>query len=96
MLYVYRQLANSVGTVDAAALALDLINWHDAMVHHARATTVPGTTNRSCADREDCPHVEARELWRRAQQLFGPDAGRLTFLAASAAVSEVDPRVAAT
>lgn len=85
MLYVYRQLAKSVGTADAAALAAELINWHDAMVHHTRAATTPGTT-RSCAEADGCPHVEARELWRRAQQLFGPDADRLTFLAGSAAV----------
>ena len=96
MLYVYRQLANSVGTADAAALALELINWHDAMVRHDRATTTSGTTNRSCAYMDDCPHVEARELWERARQMFGPDADSLTFLAASAAVSEVDTRAAAT
>jgi hypothetical protein len=88
MLYVYRQLAHTTGTTDAADLARELITWHDAMVRHTRATSAPGATTRSCAETEDCPHVEARDLWRRAQQVFGVESESLTFLAASAASRE--------
>lgn len=84
MLHVYRKLAHTTGTADAADLARKLIIWHDAMVRHSRATSAPGTTTRSCAEVEDCPHVEACDLWRRAQQVFGAESESLTFLAASA------------
>jgi hypothetical protein len=81
MLHVYRLLASSVGTADALDLAHDLADWHDAMVRHERSQAALGT---SCTAVDDCPHVEARDLWRRARQVFGTAADELAFLRASA------------
>jgi hypothetical protein len=81
MLDVYRLLASRVGTPDALDLAHDLADWHDAMVRHERLQTALGAT---CAAVEDCPHAEARDLWRRARAAFGAGADELTFLRASA------------
>lgn len=78
MLDVYRVLANRVGGADAEELAQELSRWHDAMVLHERLAT-------SCADDDDdCPHTEARELWRAARQLFGDEADNLVFLRTAA------------
>lgn len=81
MLHVYRLLAGRIGTSDALDLAEDLAAWHDTMVLHERAQSALGGR---CSTADDCPHTEARDLWRRARQTFGTDADRLTFLRASA------------
>jgi hypothetical protein len=81
MLDVYRLLATRVGTPDALDLAHDLADWHDTMVRHERTQAALGD---SCAGTEDCPHFDARDLWRRARQVFGPDADELAFLRMSA------------
>jgi hypothetical protein len=81
MLDVYRLLASRVGTPDALDLAHDLADWHDAMVRHERLQSALGA---SCPAIEDCPHAEARDLWRRARALFGAGADDLTFLRMSA------------
>ncbi|MCC7042868.1 MAG: hypothetical protein IT183_03345 [Acidobacteria bacterium] len=81
MLDVYRLLASRVGSPDALDLAHDLADWHDAMVRHERSQAALGA---SCAGVEDCPHFEARDLWRRARLVFGAAADELTFLRASA------------
>lgn len=75
MLDVYRLLANQVGTADADELSQELSRWHDAMVLHERA---------SCAEPDDCPHADARELWAAARRVFGDQAETLVFLRASA------------
>jgi len=81
MLDVYRLLATRVGTPDALDLAQDLADWHDAMVRHERSQAALGA---NCAGAEDCPHFEARDLWRRARQVFGNAADELAFLRSSA------------
>lgn len=81
MLHVYRLLASTVGTADALDLAHDLADWHDAMVRHQRFQAALGA---SCAAVDDCPHAEARDLWRRARQVFGKAADELAFLRTSA------------
>lgn len=81
MLDVYRLLANRVGTSDADELAHDLRQWHDVMVRHERLLAVTGGV---CAAADDCPHIDAADLWRRARQVFGDDADTLTFLRTSA------------
>lgn len=86
MLDVYRLLANRVGTNDADDLAQDLRKWHDAMVRHERVLV---GTGRVCAATDECPHLDAADLWTRARQVFGGDADTLTFLRASAATLAV-------
>lgn len=81
MLHVYRLLASRAGTPDALDLSHELVDWHDAMVRHERSQAALGDT---CAGVEDCPHVEARDLWRRARQVFGTAADELGFLRSSA------------
>ena len=84
MLHVYRQLAHKLGSRTALELAHDLILWHDRMVRHQRTLEAGG--GRACdGDDDGCAHVEARELWRRAVAVFGPDASALVFLRRSAA-----------
>jgi len=92
---MYRVLGDQIGTLEARALARQLVEWHDAMVKHLRVTAQRG---RECP--EGCPHEEARGLWSAAMDVFGDYAGELTFLrthdslrtrAASAAVIEVHP-----
>jgi hypothetical protein len=77
MLDVYRLLARRVGTANADELADELKAWHDAMVRHERALS---TSDRGCADLEECPHLTAAELWTRAKEIFGEEADTLTFL----------------
>jgi hypothetical protein len=82
----YRFLANQVGTQDAIDLANRLIAWHDAMVAHERAI------KREVSEcDEPCPHAEAAELWREAQQVFGPAADELAFLRAQAGKAQRAP-----
>jgi hypothetical protein len=82
MLHVYRHLANRAGTNDAVSLAHDLSRWHDQMVRHERSAKSRGFEG--CNGRDECPHVQARDLWRQAQRVFGPDAEALAYLSASA------------
>lgn len=84
MLHVYRHLANLTGTNDALSLAHDLNRWHDQMVRHERTIKALGFSG--CDGEDDCPHARARDLWRQAQEVFGPDAGALAYLSASASV----------
>jgi hypothetical protein len=76
----YRFLANQVGTQDALDLANRLVAWHDAMVAHERA--IKREVSEGCD--QPCPHDEALDLWREAQQVFGPAAAELAFLRAQA------------
>lgn len=90
MLQVYRRMASRVGTPDALELAQELADWHDAMVRHERSQAALGET---CDAADECPHVDAMDLWRRAQRLFGADAEELAFLRASAgADAETSPQ----
>jgi hypothetical protein len=73
----YRRIGFTAGTPEALQLAERLAAWHDQMVAHERR---PGST---CGD--ECPHADARELWREAQAVFGPHAHELRFLALRAA-----------
>lgn len=73
----YVVLGSSVGTAEAAALCVRLTAWHDAMVAHERRLRT-GRTRDGCDD--ECPHVEAQELWTEALATLGPRAGELTFL----------------
>jgi hypothetical protein len=83
----YRFLANQIGTPDAIDLANRLVTWHDAMVAHERA--IKREVSEGCD--QPCPHDEALELWREAQQVFGPTAEELTFLRAQAAKAQPAP-----
>jgi hypothetical protein len=92
---MYRVLGDRIGTLEARALAQQLVQWHDSMVKHLRVTAQRG---RECP--EGCPHEEARGLWSAAMDVFGDYAGELRFLRvhgrarprhASAAVIEVHP-----
>lgn len=87
MLHVYRQLAHRLGSHAAIELAHELILWHDRMVRHERTLRAGG--GRACdGDDDGCAHVEARELWRRAVAVFGPDAAELIFLQRSASAGD--------
>src|SRR5687768_12831509 len=72
---MYRVLGDRVGTLEARALARELLKWHDAMVKHLRLTAHRG---RQCP--EGCPHEEARGLWSAVMDVFGHDADEVTFL----------------
>jgi hypothetical protein len=85
MLHVYRHLANRAGTNDAVSLAHDLSRWHDQMVRHERSARALGFEG--CDGEDDCPHQQARNLWRQAQQVFGADAEALAYLSASASIA---------
>ncbi len=85
MLDLYRHLANRIGTPDALALAHDLSAWHDDMVRHQRALDARVVPAEACEVLDDCPHVQARELWRQAQSVYGEAAATLTFLRTAAA-----------
>lgn len=80
----YLQLGTRVGTADAASLSDRLAAWHDSMVAHERRQRA-GRTGDSCDD--ECPHVEARTLWREAVETFGPLARDLAFLRSRGAKS---------
>lgn len=85
MLDVYRLLARRVGTGTADELADELKAWHDAMVRHER---VLAATEGTCVDVEECPHLDATDLWARARVVFGAEADTLTFLRSRAAARE--------
>lgn len=74
---VYRRLGYANGTSEALHLAERLAAWHDAMVSHERSGW-------SLCD-DDCPHADARVLWREALETFGAAAHELQFLARRAA-----------
>lgn len=93
-MHFYQMIAHRTGSPDARELAARLSAWHDAMVQHERRMKTTGQAPAACAQRDDgCPHAEADELWRDAQQVFGEHARELVFLRARAAV-EVDAAVA--
>ncbi len=73
---VYRSIGYAVGTPEALALAARLSAWHDAMVAHQR----PADTARVTYCDDDCPHAEARSLWREAVDTFGTVAEQMGFL----------------
>ena len=73
---VYKSIGHAVGTPEALALAARLSAWHDAMVAHQR----PADTGRVTRCDDDCPHAEARSLWREAVDLFGGYAEQMGFL----------------
>jgi hypothetical protein len=72
---MYRALGDRIGTLEARALAQQLVRWHDAMVKHLRAMDRHG---RRCA--EGCPHEEARTSWLAALDAFGDGVSALGFL----------------
>jgi hypothetical protein len=78
MVDVYRLLARRVGTDLADELANELREWHDAMVRHERLAGA------GCDRDDECPHVEAVELWARARKVFGREATSLRYLQQSA------------
>ena len=73
----YAILASSIGTPEALSLRHRLTAWHDAMVTHERRLR---TTPKGELCEDDCPHAEARTLWRDALSVFGASASRLSFL----------------
>ena len=80
----YVVLGSGIGTNEATSLSTRLSAWHDAMVAHERARRVNG-----CDD--ECPHVDARVLWREAARLFGDRAGELRFLRSRGTQSQGAP-----
>jgi hypothetical protein len=76
---LYRRIGYTNGTSEALHLAERLAAWHDAMVAHERRA------GSRCDD--DCPHADARELWREALAVFGEDAYELQFLAVHASLA---------
>jgi hypothetical protein len=74
---LYAMVGAGIGSPEAAALRTRLSAWHDAMVAHERKIRA-GRTERVCD--EECPHAEARHLWREAVETFGEGARGLTFL----------------
>jgi hypothetical protein len=83
----YAMLASGSRTSTAAALAVSLAAWHDAMVAHERRLRT-GRAGDVCDD--ECPHEEARTLWAEAQAAFGERAHELSFLR-SRATSRAQP-----
>ena len=71
-------------TPEALGLFERLTAWHDEMVAHERHLRTRAESG--CG--EDCPHVEARELWADAQAALGARARELAFLR-SRAMQEV-------
>lgn len=72
----YAMPASGNGASTSSALAARLATWHDAMVAHERRARSAGGSR--CDD--ECPHADARPLWRDALQTFGADARQLAFL----------------
>jgi hypothetical protein len=73
----YTLLGSRVGTSEASSLSDRLAAWHDSMVAHERRLRARRADD-ACDD--ECPHVEARTLWREAVATFGPLATDLAFL----------------
>jgi hypothetical protein len=74
---LYTSIGSQVGSLEAAALSDRLVAWHDAMVAHERRLRA-GVASADC--NEDCPHSEARALWREAVAIFDERANDLSFL----------------
>lgn len=74
---LYMTLGSGSGTPDGQWLATRLAEWHDAMVAHERRLRTSGAPV-ACDD--DCPHHEARSLWREALDVFGQRAHELLYL----------------
>jgi hypothetical protein len=74
---LYRLIESADGLRAPSELAERLVAWHDAMVAHERLRRV-GPSASPCDD--ECPHVEARELWAEALATLGTSAHDLTFL----------------
>jgi len=74
-------------TAEASLLRARLVAWHDAMVTHERRLRSDPTDR--CDD--ECPHVEAPELWREAAAILGPRAIELTFLRSRALGAGISP-----
>jgi hypothetical protein len=72
---MYQVLGDRIGSLEARALAQQLVEWHDSMVKHLRVVNHHG---RECPER--CPHEQARGLWSAAIDVFGDYAGELRFL----------------
>jgi len=73
----YASLGSRIGTSEANSLSDRLAAWHDSMVAHERRLRAQRIDD-ACDD--DCPHGEARTLWREALAMFGPLATDLAFL----------------
>jgi hypothetical protein len=73
---LYMMVGSGVASMEATALSARLAAWHDAMVAHERRIRRDGAAE--C--HEECPHAEARVLWREAVKTFGHRAQDLTFL----------------
>jgi hypothetical protein len=80
----YVLIGSGMGTNEAAALAARLSAWHDTMVAHERRLRAGGAGD-GCDD--ECPHAEARALWREAMAAFGRRAHELTFLRSRASAT---------
>ena len=87
----YARLGTGIGTNGAASLGARLSDWHDSMVAHERKLRT-GRTGEACD--EECPHAEARALWREAVEIFGGRAGELIFLRAHGTKRAGDRRAA--
>jgi hypothetical protein len=74
---LYTMLGSGMASNHATSLSERLSAWHDAMVAHERKLRLRNGAE-VCDD--ECPHVEARALWKEAVETFGPRAHELTFL----------------
>lgn len=72
----YTQIRLAQRTPEAATLFERLTTWHDEMIAHERQLRAA----RAASCHEDCPHVEARELWAEALDALGDSARALSFL----------------
>jgi hypothetical protein len=73
----YAMIVSNIGTPEASSLCQRLTAWHDAMVAHERRLRTPSVSEQC---EEDCPHADARTLWREALAVFGASAHKLSFL----------------
>lgn len=80
--------SSGTDSADATSLRARLVAWHDAMVAHERRLRSDPTAD-LCDDQ--CPHVEATELWREAAATLGPRASELTFLRTRALGAGISP-----
>jgi hypothetical protein len=81
---LYTMVGSGIGSPAAVALGVRLAAWHDAMVAHERKIRA-GRADDGCG--EECPHAEARALWKEAVEIFGDRAESLEFLRARATSS---------
>jgi hypothetical protein len=82
---MYRVAGDLIGTEEARDLALQLVGWHDNMVKHLRQVRLRGA---GCD--EECPHEQARSLWRMAVAVFGAEAEKFTFLQTHGGMTTID------